>query len=171
MANTESLHEFPALASSPIRSPARDVAHRAWEDYKIRRQIAAYQSRNAALLTKGSYIKALRHRAIDLTGVDIAAQVTHWAQDTGGRLILGFADLRGVVCADATLGPAWIKGARLSDGSLRRCDFMIPFVPILERGDGPFVMFRRHLMMRVVGPRLSPQAFQPASGWHGARGK
>lgn len=45
-----------------------------------------------------------------------------WAQDTGGRLILSFADLRGVVFDDATLGPAWLKGARLSDASLRRCD-------------------------------------------------
>jgi hypothetical protein len=46
--NWEDLRQFLLLCSSPIRSPAREDALRAWERYKLGRQFASVPSQKGS---------------------------------------------------------------------------------------------------------------------------
>jgi hypothetical protein len=116
--NWEDLRQFQLLASSPIRSQAREDALRSWERYKLERQLAVV----GRALTKGTRMWAMINRVIDLTGATL------------DEICVGSADLRGVILDECSLRGAWLKGANLENASLRGVVFSAN--PNGERGAG-----------------------------------
>jgi hypothetical protein len=107
--NWEDLRQFEMLASSQIRSPMREDALRAWEQYKVGRQMASLRSRRpGASLKKGlPHMRALLERVIDLRGADFDG------------ICVGYADLRGVIFDECCLRSVWLKSANLENASLQ----------------------------------------------------
>jgi hypothetical protein len=109
------LTEFLRLASSRIRSDEREQALRAWDQYKLQRQLVYAGKRDdrvskRGVWTKGAYMHALTAPAIDLRGLQIS------------ELCLGYVDCRGVRFDGASFGlgdRGWtaMKGARLEAAS------------------------------------------------------
>jgi hypothetical protein len=109
--NRDDLRHFLALAGSQIRNEAREGALRAWEGYKLERQLAHARSSPHGLGKKGGYMRALVARVIDLSGANLSG------------ICVGYADLRGVTLDGCSLRGAWLKGAKLENASLRNADF------------------------------------------------
>ena len=111
----EDLAQFLSLADSQVRSESREGALRAWEQYKLKRQMAYVRGRDKrvrkrGVWTKGAYMHALTAPAIDLRGASLR------------DICIGYADLRGVRFdgAQFILGErGWnaLKGAKLEDAS------------------------------------------------------
>jgi len=111
--NWQDLAQFLQLAQSPIRSPQRATALINWENYKKQRQLAALQKQKGdqIALTKGGNIIAQSLKVVDLRGAML------------DEIVLGYADLRGVIFDGASMRGVWMKGVQLQDASLKNVDF------------------------------------------------
>ncbi len=112
--NWDDLKEFELLASSPVRSQAREDALQRWEKYRL--------SKRSASTSKRAAIRRVLTSQTNLRGANLS------------EICIGYADLRGVSFDGANLKGAWLKGANLQNASLQNVDFS---ANVSGRGRGP----------------------------------